>query len=110
MVFGNCDWDAADLGDYARHLGVTVDHPAGRLTLDGLTLAFTHGDDPLLMQRAIADRVTYLFHGHTHRTRDETVGSTRVINPGALHRAAQYTVALLDTATGRLEFVPVPED
>ncbi len=109
LVFGNTDWDAAELGEYARHVGVQVDHPAGRLTIDGKTLAFTHGDEPRLMQQAVVDRVDYLFHGHTHKTRDQVIGSTRVINPGALHRAAQHTAALLDVAGGRLEFVHVPE-
>ena len=33
------------------------------------------------------------------------IGRTRVINPGALFRASEKTVALLDTDTDRLEYV-----
>ncbi len=49
----------------------------------------------------------YLLQGHTHVRHDERIGKTRVINPGALHRAREKTVALLDTATDRLVFLPV---
>ena len=42
------------------------------------------------------DGVDFLLHGHTHTVQDERVGRTRVINPGALHRASRYTCALLD--------------
>jgi predicted phosphodiesterase len=91
-------------------VGVQVDHPAGRLKVDGKTLAYTHGDEPRLLQQAVSDRVDYLFHGHTHKMRDQKIGSTRVINPGALHRAAQHTAALLEVESGSLEFVHVPED
>jgi len=107
LVFGNCDFNTAGSARYAASLGITVDDPAGRLILDGKTLAFTHGHLIQPMHDAIADGVDYLFHGHSHRRRDEHVQHTRVINPGALQRAAQYTVALLDTATDELQFVPV---
>ena len=38
---------------------------------------------------------------------DRLVGRVRVINPGALHRANPKTVALLDTAADRVEFLEV---
>jgi hypothetical protein len=60
------------------------------------------------MRSALAQGVDYLCHGHTHVVRDERIGQTRVINPGALFRAARYTVALLDMAADRLEIVQVP--
>lgn len=109
-VFGNCDWDEASLARYAQSLGVTVSHPVGRLKVDGKTLIYQHGHQEAAMDQALAEGVDYLCHGHTHRRRDERVGSTRVINPGALFRAAEYTVAVLDVAADRLEFFAVPED
>jgi predicted phosphodiesterase len=54
-----------------------------------------------------SQRFDYLLHGHSHLTRDERVGRTRIINPGALHRAREKTVALLDTATDALKFITV---
>ena len=109
VVFGNCDWDAASLSRYAHSLGITVDHPVGRLQLDGRTVVFQHGHESGAMDQALAEGVDYLCHGHTHRTRDDRHGPTRIINPGALFRAADYTVAILDVAEDRLEFLQVPE-
>lgn len=107
VVFGNTDWDAAALGDYARDLGIAVDHPLGRLALRGGALVFCHGHVAADMQRALAEGARYLCHGHTHRALDQRAGPTRVINPGALFRASEYTVALLDTEEDALRFLSV---
>ncbi|MEO0965540.1 MAG: metallophosphoesterase family protein [Planctomycetota bacterium] len=107
LVFGNTDWDIEELSDYARDLDVSVDHPLGTITLPEGVLAYCHGHEPGVMQTAIRDGATWLCHGHTHRVSDLRRGGTRVINPGALFRAAQYTVAVLDTATDSVELIDV---
>lgn len=106
VVFGNCD-PARPLARYAERLGLQVHHPMGRMEVDGRTLAFTHGDDPDLMQAAIDEGADFLLHGHTHVRADRQVEATRVINPGALHRANPFTVALLVPATGELRWITV---
>jgi len=108
LVFGNVDWDRAELANYAEDLGIVVDHPAGELETETGVFAYCHGHDEPVMQRYLDAGVAYLAHGHSHRTRDERVGDTRVINPGALFRADKYTVALLDTASGALTFYELP--
>lgn len=107
IVFGNCDWDAAGLTRYAELVGVAVDHPMGRLETAGRRIAFTHGHLPLLVRQALDERVDYLLHGHTHEVRDERVGPTRLINPGALHRARRYTAAVLDPASDAVDFIEI---
>ncbi|MEO1237783.1 MAG: metallophosphoesterase family protein [Planctomycetota bacterium] len=105
LVFGNTDWDIASLTEYAGDLDVAVDHPVGRMTLDGGgELVFCHGHEMGPFNQALAEGVRYLCHGHTHRRADQRQGATRVINPGALFRASVYSVALLDTDADRLEF------
>lgn len=94
VVFGNCD-DEPPLRRHAERLGIPVDHPIGRLDLDGVRIAYTHGHFPHLIDEALRDRVDWLFHGHTHVIRDELVGATRIVNPGALHRAVRYTAAIV---------------
>jgi predicted phosphodiesterase len=67
----------------------------------------THGDSSQELARLEAERPDYLFSGHTHKALDIHRGPTRCINPGALHRAATWTVALLEGANGRLETLQV---
>ena len=107
VVFGNMDIDPDGLGDHAKEMGIHVDHPMGRIDLDGKVFAFTHGHIDKLLEAALAESVDYLFHGHTHVARDSRVGATRVINPGALFRASRYTVALLESEIDELSFYTV---
>ncbi len=107
IVFGNTDYNATELGRYAQALGIQMDHPEGRLTLEGKTIVFQHGHRDHAMRAALTQGVDYLLHGHTHRCRDERIGPTRVINPGALTRATPYTVACLDLKTGRLKTLEI---
>jgi putative phosphoesterase len=109
LVFGNCDWDAGSLGRYARSLGIAVDDPVGRLSVDGRVMVYQHGHRDGSMDQALAEQVDYLCHGHSHRRRDERTGPTRLINPGALFRAAHYTVAMLDVGRDALRFYDVPD-
>ena len=107
IVFGNVDWDVAVLSEYARHLGVHVDHPVGRLSCAGGQLVFLHGDRPARIRQAIAEGAKYVCHGHTHLASDQTYGPTRLICPGALSRTHRNTVALLDTDADELMFYEV---
>lgn len=107
LVFGNTDHDKASLARYARSVGLIVDDPVGNLELGTKRLVFTHGHETKPMTDAMEQQVDYLCHGHTHQRRDEHVGPTRVINPGALHRAREHTVALLDTEADQLTFYSV---
>jgi putative phosphoesterase len=48
-------------------------------------LVMLHGDNAARLSELIqSQQFDYVFHGHTHRRRDERIGRTRVINPGAL--------------------------
>jgi putative phosphoesterase len=105
-VLGNCDHPDS-LAPRARALGISLHDPAGRLVLDGKTICFHHGHLPEAAEEALSAGADYLCHGHTHVPRDERFGRTRVVNPGALHRAASHTVALLDVAAGELRFITV---
>ena len=109
VVFGNCDADEAKLRRYAQSLSIAVHHPAGRLRIGDRTVAFTHGHLERELQTALQEEADYLLHGHTHVVRDERVGATRVINPGALFRARRYTAALLIPAMDILTFVDVEQ-
>jgi predicted phosphodiesterase len=109
FVFGNNDWDRDELATYATRVGVTCLGISGDVPLDGQLAFVTHGDDIGARRRALADaRYAYLFQGHTHQRQDAMMGPVRVINPGALYRAAVKTVALLDTSSGVLRSIVIP--
>lgn len=103
VVFGNTDWDARALGEYATELGIKVHDPIGQIDVDGCRVAFTHGHLESIISQAITSQPGFFLHGHTHRISDTVQGQTRVINPGALFRASKYTVATLTPATGTLD-------
>jgi putative phosphoesterase len=109
FVYGNCDYDREGLRDAISAIGATLHEPFGHLELAGRKLAFLHGDDAVLLHDLEnSEQFDYLFHGHTHQAADRTSGPTRVINPGALHRARPKTFVILDLATGQRESVEVP--
>jgi putative phosphoesterase len=108
FAFGNCDTDRGELRAAIREAGATLHEPYGHLELAGRKLAFLHGDDTLLMRDVErADLFDYLFYGHTHEAAEHRTGRTRVINPGALHRARPKTFLVLDLKTGVAESVVV---
>lgn len=103
FVFGNCDFDRAGLARYAASIDVPCYGNFANLELNDKQIAVLHGDDFRLKQRLLAAQEhDYLFQGHTHVRADEHVGRVRIINPGALHRAAVKTVVTLDTAADKL--------
>jgi hypothetical protein len=105
FVWGNNDFDRAELQRYAQKLGIGCLGTFGDLELGGKRFAIMHGDDFRLRQRILSEqRHDYLLQGHTHVQMDQRIGNTRCINPGALYRAAEKTVATLETVTDRLEF------
>ncbi len=111
-VSGNVDRDVAGLEMAAEREGVSFHSEVIEVPLgDDRYLVATHGnDEELLHELALVHQFPYLCHGHTHRRRDERVGPVRVINPGCLHQprgGEHYTVALLDTDTDTLEFIPI---
>lgn len=108
FVFGNCDHDRAGIRAAIAEIGATLHEPFGNLEIAGKTLGFIHGDDTVLLRDLIqAETFDYVFHGHTHTARDEMIGRTRVINPGALHRARPKTLVILDVVTGALESIAI---
>jgi putative phosphoesterase len=109
FVFGNNDADnvpALRRAMEAIH-GVCLEW-AAEVTLAGKRIAVTHGHMHKDVRALLAAEPDYLLSGHSHVAADHREGKTRRINPGALYRAHEYTVALLDLPTDRLEFLSVP--
>lgn len=106
-VLGNCDYPPEPMLAYARSVDVALEPARVQLLLDGKRIVATHGHIESIMQQALMDGVDYLFHGHSHELRDERVGPTRIINPGALARAKRYTAAVLDLIADELTVIEI---
>src|SRR5258708_21190035 len=67
FVFGNCDTERASLRQAMYGIGATLHEPFGRLELDGVRLAFIHGDAGGLVQQLWGGgEVRLLLHGRPH--------------------------------------------
>lgn len=109
FVFGNHDADmAACLKRAADETGAVCLDWGDVVELGGWRIGLTHGHMKIDLRHVLAKHPDYLFTGHSHMASDRREGPVRRINPGALHRASEYSVALLDLDTDELKFLPVP--
>lgn len=110
VVRGNMDRDTG-LGTLAAQLfGPGRMAKIHYLTLDGQRIALLHGDDQSLLEMlSRSGGYAYVIHGHTHTPRDEYVGCTRVINPGALGGSGwrPRSCAILNLKTRGLEYLKI---
>ena len=110
FVFGNCDLDRRGIRRAVELIGARLHEPVGRLNVEGSRIGFVHGDQKrLLDDMESSEEFDYVFYGHTHLAMEHRTGKTRVINPGALHRARPKTFVILDVTTGELTSVPVDD-
>jgi putative phosphoesterase len=108
FVFGNHDSDMVPhLRRAAAEHGVGCLEWGGVVELAGKRIGVAHGHMSADMRRVLAARPDYLLSGHSHIAADHVDGSVRRINPGALHRADEFTVALLEVESGELRFLSV---
>jgi len=111
FVFGNIDRDKVAL---ARAVSATAGpHHIGiayQTTLNGWNIGVCHGHDNELLGAMIDSGAYHLvLHGHTHSPRDEQIGKTRVICPGALGgRCPELrSICVFDLTTQAAEFINV---
>ena len=110
FVFGNNDCDTVpDLQQAATELGATCLGWGGEFTVQETRLAVVHGHLTSDLRPLLKSEPQYLFSGHSHIRGDWQEGPVRRINPGALHRAEEFTVALLDLSTSAVQFLPIPK-
>lgn len=102
FVFGNND-SVSHLHTTGKFLKATCLEWGGVIELAGKRIAVAHGH----MRFRPDPPADYYLSGHSHAAHDVREGACRFINPGALYRAAEHTVALLNLKTDELEFLRV---
>ncbi len=111
FVFGNNDGEHVGLNKKAQALGFEEVATEKEFTYQNRNLYVYHGTDKRKLEGAINSRAfDYILTGHTHQKRDEQIGKTRVVNPGALFRITPYTIAILDVKNDTLEFIEIPQN
>lgn len=109
-------WLAQGNMDRAISLTPAVEATFGRgrlawlhnLSLDGYRVALIHGDNGEVLGNLISSgEYAWVLHGHTHQRRDQQVGRTRVVNPGALGgvRRGRRSFCILDLGESTVRFV-----
>lgn len=100
FVFGNVDGDEETLRWAIREAEQTCHDRFGEIELDGRRIALLHSDDARRFREVTGNgEYDLVCYGHTHQAESHTVGTTVVLNPGALHRANPYSIAVVDLAT-----------
>jgi predicted phosphodiesterase len=110
LVYGNNDGERAGLKKKCAELG--FDEIEDTLTFEfaGKSFFVNHGTRSSVIEQAASEQLyDYVLHGHTHEKRNEQRGRTRIINPGALFSADEYTIAFLNPESGEVEYVEIPE-
>jgi hypothetical protein len=106
FVFGNVDYDQAQLQQAIELAGQTCHGRFGSLTLGERRIAILHSDDERRFRETTTsgewDLVCY---GHTHVAEHHWEGKTLVLNPGAIYRATPHTLAVVELSS--LEVVNV---
>jgi len=109
FVFGNCDDVGPALRKYVQSLDLPW--PDGPFTIEiaGKRIGVCHGHESEYRKLLHDTSLDYLFHGHSHIMADTRGGHPRVINPGALYRAAIHSVAIVDLTTEVATFFDVDQ-
>ena len=108
FVLGNQDSDnVPELEDAAVTHGVCCLGWGGIVEQAGKRIGVVHGHLRKERRRILLLQPDYLLSGHTHNAGDTLDGAVRRINPGALHRARIYTVAVLDLDSDELKFLEI---
>ncbi|MBL7141958.1 YfcE family phosphodiesterase [Patescibacteria group bacterium] len=82
---------------------VTVHGQTGELTLNNKKIAFNHFPKQA-KELAQTQKYDYVFYGHNHKPWEQTIGKTKLVNPGTL--AGMFykaTFAILDLEKNKLE-------
>lgn len=87
-IFGNNEGERTRIPVISKSLATPIDISGDgprEETIDGRKIAICHGHDKKQLH-ALIDSHKYdaIFTGHTHRSRNEKIGKTLVLNPGTL--------------------------
>ena len=110
FIKGNCDGDIEHIQQKAKEIKSEYLGDFAEINIKNKKLALYHGSDPFRLADLIkSQKYDYVLHGHTHESRDEKRGKTRIINPGAHYWGGENKIVLLDIEKDKLEFIKLKQ-
>ena len=107
FVWGDRDHDRTGLLRYGDSLGLTCFGLMGEVEHADKKIMIYHGDDKSVLKKLIHEQqYDYVLCGHALSVEDETIGKTRVLNPGPMHGDVKSAM-LLEVESGKVKIVPL---
>lgn len=106
VVKGNCDGEIPFMISNLDELGGEYLGDVGEIEVSGKKIGIFHGHPKSKLAEMIdSGKYDYILTGHTHEIRDEKIGNTRVINPGAHYYGCDNNIVFLDVEKDEARFV-----
>jgi len=110
FVAGNCDYPD-ELGEIVKRNHQHWEGLFGDLCIEDRQIALLHSHEQHRFDAAVASgQYDLVCYGHTHKYEHHTVGKTHVLNPGAMYRAPQFTIAVVELTTMEISHIEVQTD
>lgn len=108
FVLGNGDIDVEDLNIKAEEMGFGCIEEYCTFSAGGKNFILFHGNNVPMFRKAVASgKYDYIIKGHTHFFENYTSGTTRIINPGSLYSSDEFSIAILDTETDKVDMIRI---
>lgn len=105
FVWGNTDHPSPSWKSATETWGfVWPDRSPVSVDLDGKRILLAHGHEGSFRQQLRDARVDFLFFGHSHSRLCIRTGRCTIVNPGAIHRTPQPTIAIVDLQSAQVQF------
>lgn len=110
MVFGNVDGAQKEITHLAstKYDNVVLEKEILEIEIDSKKIAVCHNN---IFAEGLASTGKYeiVFHGHTHKVRNEKIGKTIIANPGEVHgyKTGKCTFGIFDTKKNEFEIKEV---
>lgn len=111
IVLGNGDLiDSEEFDVKANELGMKSVDLKAEFELSGKRFMVFHGNDVPMYRNAVASgKYDYIIKGHTHHFENYISNDCRIINPGAVYRHDESSIAILDLETDKVEKIVIDE-
>ncbi len=111
FVLGNADIDSEVLNEKSCELGYGCVDEYCTIEIDSKKILVFHGNDvPFFRQSVASGSYDYIIKGHTHFFENYVSNETRIINPGSLYGSDEFSVAILDTETDKVDMIRIPKE